>query len=283
MDPGPWSWLPTPEEIRRMSEDELLALKRRIGEQLAAQSQAGLVGPCAEYWRGGPMPALNCRDALRRFAVDYRGLLAQLARSDPEAWSWIPSEAEIDAMSEAELIAFKQAGDRQLGFDPTPAPEPPPAGPCAAFWEGGPMPALNCQEALQALANTFLTDVLGPLAASNPEPWSWLPSAEEIGSMSEGDLIAFKQQAEGQLVEEQQPANDPGLCGTYWSGGSPPAMDCRDEFEDLAIRYRQRLLDPLAEADPEQWSWLPTDEEIGAMSEDELRAFRLRAMKQLGT
>jgi hypothetical protein len=296
--PEQWSWLPTREEIGAMSENELLAFKERADGQLGFEPRPPPLpaGACANYWNGGAMPALNCQDELRELAIEYRRRIVGRAPAACPGPSWLPTEEEIRAMSEQELIAFKQRADEQLGFDPNPPPPPDlnadpaqavqvaPAGACGRYWQGGPMPAMNCRDQLRGFALEYQRQ-LSPLAQADPDRWSWLPSEAQIGAMSEQESIGFKQRADGQrgATPVLSPPSVAEACSTYWRGGAMPALNCRDDLRDLARHYRSRILSPLAEAYPDQWSWLPTEEQIGSMSEQDLIEFRKRAVRQLGT
>ena len=281
--PKPWDWLPTEEEIGAMSEDELIAFKRRVDRQLGLTPKPPPPpvpdGVCGAYWNGGAMPALSCRDQLRGFALEYRRVLAPLAEADP-AWGWLPTEDAIRAMAELELIAFKRRVGAQPGLE---ADAPAASGsPCAAYWNGAGPPAMSCADELREPALELRRKIA---ARACPDP-STLPTSEEIQAMAEDELLAFRRQIDGDLgpgaAMDLPPLPRVGPCAEFWYGGAMPALNCRDELREFALGYRRRILTPLAAAYPEAWSWLPTEQEIGAMAELDVLAFKKRADRQLG-
>lgn len=77
-----------------------------------------------------------------------------------------------------------------------------------------------------------------------------------------------------------------GFCDVWWNTGQkppqlPPDEDCRDEIRPLAISYVERVLARHATAFPDDWSWLPSREQIAGMSAAEMVALKQRAERQL--
>jgi hypothetical protein len=75
--------------------------------------------PCTVYWNTGqPPPGLeeDCTEKMRALAVHYRErILASLVKTAPAEWEWLPSAAEIRAMSTEEMLAFKARTESQIG------------------------------------------------------------------------------------------------------------------------------------------------------------------------
>jgi len=79
----------------------------------------------------------------------------------------------------------------------------------------------------------------------------------------------------------QNPGQNLDLCLHYWiSGELPDDVDCDAEFRKLATHYISSTLAPSVGAAPSDWSWLPSQAEIGGMSDDQLLAMKLRAEQQ---
>ena len=72
---------------------------------------------------------------------------------------------------------------------------------CDGYWEDGEEPPESveehCRDRLRQLAQHYVDVLLEEERAEDPAAWSWLPSADEIGSMSTSELLAMKSRAEG--------------------------------------------------------------------------------------
>jgi hypothetical protein len=75
--------------------------------------------PCTVYWNTGqPPPGLeeDCTEKMRVLAIHYRErILAGLVAYSPADWQWLPTAAELRAMSVEELLAFKAQAEAQIG------------------------------------------------------------------------------------------------------------------------------------------------------------------------
>ncbi len=74
---------------------------------------------------------------------------------------------------------------------------------CSVWWNTGQRPPNNptlseeqCVDTIRKLAANYRERALAPLAKQNPQRWAWLPSPEQIASMSIGELLAMKARAE---------------------------------------------------------------------------------------
>ena len=73
---------------------------------------------------------------------------------------------------------------------------------CAVWWNTGQRPPNNptlseeqCVATIRKLAADYRERALAPLAKQDPQKWAWLPSAEQIASMSISELLAMKARA----------------------------------------------------------------------------------------
>lgn len=123
------------------------------------------------------------------------------------------------------VIAYSGRGTPEAGCRPAarkmlvtahvhyvaPAPPPPPkmriatADECTVLWNTGLRPAGDpgiderCAPRIRELAAAFRTRVLETLRRLDPAAWAWLPSVDEIKTMSTAELLAFKARAAGQM------------------------------------------------------------------------------------
>jgi hypothetical protein len=88
------------------------------------------------------------------------------------------------------------------------APPPPPpklkvagANACTVLWNTGQRPATvpnideECTAEIRELAAAFRMRVLESLRRLDPEKWKWLPSVDQIATMTTGELLAMKAKA----------------------------------------------------------------------------------------
>jgi len=73
-----------------------------------------------------------------------------------------------------------------------------------------------------------------------------------------------------------------GPCQVWWNTEEKPDMledhqKCEPEIRPLAIGYRERILAPHIQKAPADWVWLPTSQQMLAMSSEELVAVKVRA------
>jgi hypothetical protein len=70
------------------------------------------------------------------------------------------------------------------------------------------------------------------------------------------------------------PDQDTDACTAIWNSGNPlPGYDleqCAERFRELLRHYRNSMLKPFMEENPDAWAWFPSDETIEAMSAEEL-------------
>lgn len=79
-----------------------------------------------------------------------------------------------------------------------------------------------------------------------------------------------------------RPLVDP--CLVWWFTGNKPAgltKDCTETFRALAQAYISHTLGVFIRDDPDAWDWLPSTEELLAMSEEELLGLKNRAERQI--
>jgi hypothetical protein len=82
---------------------------------------------CTVWWNTGRRPPNNpsiseeqCVDRIRKLAAEYRErALDPLVQKDPQKWAWLPSVAQIQSMSVAELLAMKERAAEQLKKEDT--------------------------------------------------------------------------------------------------------------------------------------------------------------------
>ena len=78
------------------------------------------------------------------------------------------------------------------------------------------------------------------------------------------------------------------VCTTWWNTGERPRNSdpdpearCTGTIRELAANYRARALEPLRAQQPAAWHWLPTTDQIGSMSIDDLLLMKQRALQQI--
>lgn len=71
-------------------------------------------------------------------------------------------------------------------------------------------------------------------------------------------------------------------CIAYWTRTETPpdGVDCTTPFRELAQHYVGSLLSSSAPRDPEAWDWLPSQRDIGRMTQGELIEMKRQATEQ---
>ena len=73
-------------------------------------------------------------------------------------------------------------------------------------------------------------------------------------------------------------------CRDWWDREQKPqglTRDCTGEIRDLALTFRRTVLQPLVDASPADWAWLPAPETILRMSIEQLIEMKVRARAQM--
>lgn len=70
-------------------------------------------------------------------------------------------------------------------------------------------------------------------------------------------------------------------CNVFWMSGRmpPPGQDCTDAFRGYAAHYIESL-QPIIDAAPQEWNWLPSALQLVAMDQQALLAVKARAEQQ---
>jgi len=74
-------------------------------------------------------------------------------------------------------------------------------------------------------------------------------------------------------------------CTLWWNLAAKPGNlveDCTIKLRELARHFTQKVLGPYVYNEPDDWLWLPSDEELNQMNEEQLISMKQRAERVLG-
>ena len=168
--------------------------------------------------------------------------------------------------------------DVELTIDTPPQPPPPlltgaPGQPTSWGWVQPPPPQ---PFGAPRFHQPNFVDVQGEVIIWHPWNGNCFPKRETYNATGH---IHFK--PPGPPPSGPEKLATPSVCQVYWNIGVPPAQlddkDCTEEFRKLATQYREKILGPYVDREPEKWNWLPDASDIRNMSESELLAMKARA------
>ncbi len=157
----------------------------------------------------------------------------------------------------------------------------------------------NTIQAPPGKTNVDVTITIAPLPKILPPQIGWSPAHVDIkGFVGVGrDLFRVmdddpcfgptkKYTVTGHIHPDPDPPDKEqgNPCLAYWmTNRLPPhaVENCKETFREIALHYVSETLKIHIERAPEEWTWLPSAEQIQQMAADELLSMKLRAQRQI--